>query len=93
MQDFEKLDGPQLATILLDDRCRLLGRGSITPISYAFALSCSSTHLWGFTTLRMAWVAFYGASVSHWTDLYDQFSGNLDAVKGNLNGMSGTPLV
>jgi len=25
MQDFEKLDGPQLATILLDDRCRLLG--------------------------------------------------------------------
>lgn len=51
------------------------GRGSITPISYAFALSCSSTRLWGFTTLRMARVAFHGASVSHWTGLYYQSYG------------------
>jgi len=53
-----------LAIILPIDRCRLLGRGSITPISYAFALSRSSTYVLGVHDI--ARVALDGEGVILW---------------------------
>lgn len=46
-----------LVIILLIDRGRLLERGSVTPIFYAFALSCSSTYLLANSRLY-AWLGY-----------------------------------
>jgi hypothetical protein len=58
-----------LTIILLIDRFRSLGRYSIPPISYAFALSCSSTYVLGFTTLCVARVSSSVESVVQWISL------------------------
>jgi hypothetical protein len=83
-----------LVIILLIDRGRLLERGSVTPIFYAFALSCSSTYLLANSRLY-AWLGWLFMVRVFDIGLASMVSPleNLDAVKGNLNGMSGTPHV
>ncbi|RSL77432.1 Casein kinase I hhp1 [Fusarium floridanum] len=94
MQDFEKLDGPQLATIPLDDRCRLLG----ARFDHAYFLRICSILFFdaslGIHDFTHGSGGFFMVRVFH-IGLISMISPleTLDAVKGNLNGMSGTPLV